>query len=167
MNKFKDFIDNFEERVITILLPLMVIVVFFSTFLRFTGITTISWGDELARYLMIWLIFLGIGQGAKNNKHFTVDVIVNLFPKSVNKALFVFRTAIIVAFLGIIIYLSSSLISSIASMGQTSPALQWPMWLIYSAIPVGSILMIIRSIQYTVKYLKGDTDADSDDLENI
>ncbi|WFA08653.1 TRAP transporter small permease [Tissierella sp. Yu-01] len=151
MKKFLDFMDNVEERILTIILPVMVIVVFMATFFRFTKLAIIPWSEELVRYLMIWLIFLGVGAGAKNNKHFTVDNLVNKMPKSTHKALFILRTAIIIGFCFVIIILSFSLIGRLQSMGQLSPSLRIPIWIIYASIPIGSTLMIIRSTQYLIR----------------
>ena len=58
MKKIIDFLDNFEEKIITIILPLMVIVVFMATFFRYTGLANFPWAEELSRYLMIWIVFL-------------------------------------------------------------------------------------------------------------
>lgn len=111
--------------------------------------------EELARYLMIWLVFLGIGVGAKNNSHFTVDNLVNALPKSLHVPAFILRTLIIIGFCGYMLYNSINLISRIAAMGQLSPALRIPIWIAYSAIPVGLTLMIVRTIQFAVlKYKK-------------
>lgn len=154
MKKLLNFLDNFEERVLTMILPIMVIVVFLATFFRFTKLAIIPWSEELARYLMIWIIFLGIGAGAKKNQHFTVDNFVNAMPKSTHRAFFILRTALTIGFCITILILSGELIGKLQTMGQSSPALRIPMWIMYSAIPVGCILMVIRSIQFLIKRFK-------------
>lgn len=161
MKKLLDFLDNFEERAITVILPLMVIVVFMATFFRFTKLMIIPWSEELARYLMIWIVFLGIGVGAKNNAHFTVDNFVNSLPKSSHKAAFILRTAIIVGFCGFMTYVSVGLVSRLSAMGQKTPALQLPTWLIYSAIPVGLTLMVIRTLQFAIKKIQSEKQKES------
>lgn len=158
MKKLLDFLNNFEERVLTFILPIMVIVVFLATFFRFTKLAIIPWSEELARYLMIWIIFLGIGAGAKNNRHFTVDNFVASMPKSTHKAFFILRTALTMGFCIAIVILSSKLIGKLQTMGQSSPALRIPMWMMYSAIPIGCILMIIRSIQFLIKKIKEENE---------
>lgn len=147
MKKFLDFIDNLEENIITVLLPLMCIVVFSATFFRYTKLLVIPWAEELARYLMIWIIFLGIGTGAKRNSHFAVEVIVNSFPKSVKKYFLILRALIVSIFCFIIILLSINIMKVQVLMQQTSPTLKIPMWIAYLAVPVGCALMIIRLIQ--------------------
>lgn len=154
MKKILKFLDNFEENAITVLLPLMVIIIFMATFFRFTKIMIIPWSEEAARYMMIWIVFLGIGVGAKNNTHFTVDNFVNALPKSTNKVTFILRTLIILGFCGLMTYISGGLVSKLYKMGQVTPAMQIPTWVIYSAVPVGLTLMFVRTLQYCIRKLR-------------
>ncbi|MFZ5644697.1 MAG: TRAP transporter small permease [Bacillota bacterium] len=154
MKSFLRFIDNIEQYIITILLPLMCIVVLFATFMRYTELLLIPWGEELARYLMVWIVFLGIAAGAKNNRHFGVEVFVRALPLRAQKYFLIFRTLVISAFLIFVIYLSLKLMGLQMKMGQTSPSLEIPIWLAYLAVPVGAGLMIIRNIQFTVNTFK-------------
>lgn len=154
MKRFWNFIDSFEEKVITIILPLMVIVVFMATFFRYTQLLVVPWAEEFARYLMVWIVFIGIGAGAKNNSHFTVDNFVRAMPRSTQKFFFILRTAIIVGFSIFMLFNASNLITRLKAMGQTTPALMWPTWVVYSAIPVGLTLLMLRTLQYAYKELK-------------
>lgn len=159
LKKLLKFLDNLEEKILTILLPSMVIIVFLATFFRFTKLAIIPWSEEIARYFMVWIIFIGMGAGAKKNQHFTVDNFVNALPKSLHKVFFMLRTVMIVGFCITVVILSGDLINKLYSMGQLSPALRVPMWIMYSAIPVGCILMIIRSIQFLINEYKEEEEA--------
>ncbi|KUO50127.1 MAG: hypothetical protein APF76_06580 [Desulfitibacter sp. BRH_c19] len=150
MNKIASFIDNFEENLIVILLPLMVLLVFIATFFRYTGFMTISWAEELARYMMIWIIYLGIGTGAKKNSHFAVEVFYKLMPEKVHKYFKILRTIVIIVFCSTVVSLAINLIKAQMAMGQSSPSLGIPIWIAYAAIPIGCSLMALRSIQYIV-----------------
>ncbi|MGB4437803.1 MAG: TRAP transporter small permease [Sedimentibacter sp.] len=158
MKKVLNILDNFEEKALTVILAIMVVIIFMATFFRFTNIMIIPWAEELARYLMVWLVFLGIGAGAKKNRHFTVDNLVNALPLSTHKTFFIIRTAIIVIYCGFISYVGFGLINSLRLMGQTSPALRVPMWFVYSAIPIGLILMIVRTMQFVIRKYGQDKD---------
>jgi C4-dicarboxylate transporter, DctQ subunit len=147
MNKILKKLDNFEENLIAILLPVMCIVVFMSTFFRYTKLLVIPWGEELARYIMIWIIFLGIGTATKRNAHFAVGAFVSILPKRLQKYISIIKILVVIAFSGIIVYLSLIIMNAQMRMGQTSPALHIPMWAAYAALPVGCTLMILRSVQ--------------------
>ena len=104
------------------------------------------------------MVSFGIGAGAKTNRHFTVENLVNALPASAHKAFFLIRTAIIVIYCGFISYIGFSLVKSLKIMGQTTPALRGPMWFMYSAIPIGLLLMIVRTIQFAIRKYGQDKD---------
>lgn len=154
MKKFFDFLDKFEGKFLALLIGLMVAVIFLSTFLRFTKLAVIPWLEELARYLMIWIVLVGAGSAGKNNQHFTVDNFVKALPKSTHKPLFILRALLITVFSGIVVYLSLDLVGSIQAMGQLSPALRIPIWLIYLALPIGFILLAVHNLRFSYERLK-------------
>ena len=147
MSRVKYVLNNFEEILIAVMLPLMVVVIFVGTAGRYSKLFLLPWAEELARYLMIWVVFLGIGAGAKRNAHFVVEVLMLILPKSLKKCLRVFTTLFIVAFMAALIYYSRTLISRIMGMQQVSPSMHIPIWTIYLAIPVGCALMAVRTLQ--------------------
>ncbi|KJS82883.1 MAG: hypothetical protein JM58_13835 [Peptococcaceae bacterium BICA1-8] len=154
MKKILGLLDNFEENIISVLLPLMCILVFMATFFRYTELIILPWAEELARYLMIWIVFLGIGTGAKKNRHFAVEVFVKAMPQATHKYFHIFKILVISSFLTFVIYLSINLMKVQIMMGQTSPALNIPMWVAYLAVPVGCGLMVFRTIEHSVKEFK-------------
>jgi TRAP-type C4-dicarboxylate transport system permease small subunit len=48
--------------------------------LRYVFLHPIFWADELARYLMVWMIFLGAGKVAGNEGHVSVTILADRFP---------------------------------------------------------------------------------------
>ena len=88
-----------------------------------------------------------------------MDNFVNALPKSTHKAAFILRTLIIIGFCAFMTYVSTGLINRLALMGQKTPALQLPTWTMYSAIPVGLTLMVVRTLQFALRKLKVDKEA--------
>jgi len=155
MKKFLNFLNNFEENILSVLLPFMCVVIFVATFCRYTKIIGLPWAEELARYCMIWLIFLGIGTGAKKGEHFAVTVVTMMLPKMLRKAAAVLRTLILVAFNGFVAFYCMKIIENQMMMEQVTPSLKWPMWIIYLAIPIGSVLMALRYVWHTYLEMSG------------
>ena len=147
MSRVKYVLNNFEEILISIMLPLMVLIIFVGTAGRYSKLFLLPWAEEFARYLMIWVVFLGIGAGAKRNAHFVVEVLMLILPKGLKKYLRMFTSLFIAFFMATLIYYSSTLISRIMGMQQISPSMGLPIWTIYMAIPVGCALMAIRTLQ--------------------
>ena len=59
-----------------------------------------------------------------------------------------------ILFTGVIAFFGARWVIFIHGTGQISPDLEWPMWIIYLAIPFGSGLMCYRFIQALVKFLR-------------
>ena len=144
MKKVLKFIMNdLEEIILGILLTCMVIVVFLATLGRYTGLYTMSFSDELSRYCMICLIFLGISVGAKKSAHFEGTAVVGLLPSKLQQVVGFIKTAVVVCFNLAIAYYGTILIRQQLSSQQTSPALNLPMWIMYAVVTLGCILMAI------------------------
>ncbi len=98
MKKLSRFLDNAEENIITILLPVMCLLIFASTFFRYTKLLALPWAEEMARYLMVWIIFLGVGTAAKKGSHFAVEVFVKSRSLKTQKVFEAIKLIIVVGF---------------------------------------------------------------------
>lgn len=161
----KKVLNNLEEYLMAFFLPLMCIIVFANTVGRYTGLLSIPWAEEAARYLMIWLVFLGIAAAAKKNQHFAVEVLFLLTPKGFHKYARAFILIMVAFFTGTVFILAIKFVMNLQKMGQVSPSLGIPMWVMYSAIPVGCSLMAVRSIQYFAKNFKATWDPEASAME--
>lgn len=143
----KKILNNLEEYILVVLFPLMTIIVFAATMTRYMKLGSIPWSEELARYIMVWIAYIGASLGVKKNAHLGVEIIMNMLPGKLKALSKYVRFAIILIFNVLIILFSYKVMNHQINMGQVSPALSIPIWIAYLAIPVGAFLMIVRSIQ--------------------
>ncbi len=141
------WLENIEEYILIVLFPLMVIVVFVATCVRYLTVMSLPWAEEVARYSMVWIAYIGASLGIKRNSHLGVEAVLLLFPKSARIFFDYLRYAIIILFNVLIAYFMLQIIQSQISTEQVSPSLRIPMWFAYGAIPVGSVLMAWRCVQ--------------------
>lgn len=147
MKLINAFLDRFEDYLAVFCFGLMCIVVLVSVFLRYVVQYPFPWGEELARYLMVWGIFLGISTGVRKKAHLGVEAFVNLTPKKMRRGIsFLSQLLVIVTYLWMS-YLSIDLIMTMKANGQSSPSMRIPMYLVYSALPLGFCLASFRAIQ--------------------
>jgi C4-dicarboxylate transporter DctQ subunit len=99
---------------------------------------------------MIWLVFLGIAAAARKNSHFSVEVAFLLSPKRFHKYLRAFIMVMVVFFTTVVSGLAIKFVINLHKMGQISPSLGIPIWMMYAAIPIGCFLMALRTVQYFV-----------------
>ncbi|MCC8195171.1 MAG: TRAP transporter small permease subunit [Deltaproteobacteria bacterium] len=144
----RKFIDNFEEYAILVLFPVMVVVVLTATFARYSRLFTMFWGEEVARYVMVYLGYIGIALAMKRRAHIGVAVLTDMVKSKTGKRVIILIQAVVIlAFCCIISGFLLTIIGKQLVVGQTSPALMLPIWVPYAAVPLGMILLAIRTIQ--------------------
>jgi TRAP-type C4-dicarboxylate transport system permease small subunit len=107
----------------------------------------LTWAQELAIFMMIWMAKFGAAYGVRTGIHVGVDVLVERLPPDRRRVLILIALAAGALFTAIVGTLGARLCWHIAEMGQTSAVLELPMWVVYLAIPLGSYLMCFRFLQ--------------------
>ncbi len=73
------FVNEFEETAIAVILGLMTIITFVNVVLRYGYNTGLIWGLEATAFLFAWLVIFGMSYAVKITAHLGVDAIINLF----------------------------------------------------------------------------------------
>jgi len=142
------WLDNNVEKVICVtLLALMSIIIVVQVFFRYVLQNSLQWSEEIARYMFIWLIYIGISYGVKTDKHIAVDAVYSFLPKKVKPFYALIGYVIFLVFAIIVVYYGVQVTANIAGSGQISNGAHVPMQYVYVAPVVGMTLTIIRLIQ--------------------
>jgi len=149
-------LNNIEEYLLAFLLPFMCVVIFVATFVRFTNLFIITWAEELARYCMIWILFVGISAAAKKGEHFCVTAFILFMPPKLQRALIVVRMILMTGFTLFVTRFCIVILKNQMMMGQITPSLKWPMWLMYTAVLAGCVAMTIRYVVHGVLEFRGN-----------
>jgi len=139
--------DRIEEYILVVLFPLMVLTVFAATCVRYLTTSSLPWAEELARYCMVWIGYIGASLGIKRNAHIGVAVLVAKLPARFQPLFDYLRIGVIILFNLLVAYYTYQIIQSQIATEQVSPALRIPIWVAYGAIPVGMLLMTVRCLQ--------------------
>jgi len=137
-------LTSFEENLIFILLGTMLLAVFSNFVSRYSFNTTLGWAEELSRYLLIWSTFIAASYGVKKGAHITLDVLIVYLSEKANKVIRAISYILSMIYCVLIIYIGIPFINSLIISNQLSPSLNVPMYLIYSSIVIGSVLMLVR-----------------------
>jgi TRAP-type transport system small permease protein len=140
--KLVNILNKFIKWILIILFFLLVVVVFLQVLFRFVLEQPLAWTEELSRYLLVWITFLGAGYGMSIKAHPSIEVLFEKVGPSFKKVLNVVTTILIIFFFWQIIVTSFEVIER--SMVQTSPVLRIPMGLVYTVIPISSVLFVIN-----------------------
>ena len=151
MKFIKKFFNNFEEFLVVPIMAVMTVVVIMQVFCRFVLRDSLSWSEELARYLMVWAVFIGASIGVKRGSHVGVEALVIRLPKRAQIIFKYLGLVIVLVFCAIVLFYGLGILRRQITGHQVSPAMRMPMWWAYLAIPTGALLMGIRFIQNLIK----------------
>ena len=113
----------------------------------------LAWANELSTYMFVWMAKFGAALGVRTGIHVGVDVFVKKLSPAARKPVIVFALLCGALFTGIIGTLGALYCYEL-DPDQVSPELEWPSWIIYLCIPLGSYLMCFRFLQVMWRYLR-------------
>ena len=148
MKKALQWLDeNLEEVLLVIALAAMAVIMGIQVIARYIFGASLSWSEELTRYIFIWAGFLSVSYCTKKCISIKIEQFVAMFPKR-GKAIFkgVNHTFELILCLYLIPFAWKYLLSAIAN-GQTSPAMGIPRYDVQAAPLMGFILSAIRVFQ--------------------
>lgn len=105
------------------------------------------WTEELARYLLVWLIFLGAAVGCRRMQLISLTFVIGGLPDAAGRAL---RHLALVACLGLFLLMIRYGVEFVQVLGRSelSPVMQIPKTWVYWAMPVGAVLMILNTLAF-------------------
>lgn len=140
-------IDSILGMFLALLMAIMTIDVLWGVFTRYALGDQASWSEELARFLLIWIGILGSAYASGQNMHLAIDLLSPKLESSGQKKLAgLIRIIIIIFAFAVLIVGGFRLIYVTHVLGQTSPALQIPMTIVYAAIPLAGLLVVYYKI---------------------
>jgi C4-dicarboxylate transporter DctQ subunit len=160
------FLDRLEEWIIAALMGAATVVIFIAVVHRYLSGLPIpvlqdyliaintSWAQELCIFMFVWMAKFGAAYGVRTGIHVGVDVLINRMSDKWRNKFVIFGLLAGAAFTGIIGTLGAMFVEGLSHTDSTSPDLEWPMWIIYLAVPLGSYLMCFRFLQVMVQFIK-------------
>ena len=121
---------------------------------KYAAALNFSWAQELCVYLFIWMAKFGAAYGVRTGIHIGVDVLVNAVRPALRRVLVSLALSLGAFFTGLVAVMGVRWVWFIYGTGQVSPDLEWPMWVIYLCIPLGSSLMCYRFLQVMARFLR-------------
>lgn len=156
MDIIKSILDGIAyvvKRVIAIMLGVMLVVALVEVFRRYLFGLSFPWSEELIRYLIIWVSFLGGAVAYKEQNLVFFDMIVDKISGKGKHILLLATNTVSLIFISYIFYYALKVISKPSIVRQKSIGLQISMLYPYLAIPVGLGLMILFGLyHYRVIY---------------
>lgn len=146
--------QNLEEFLLVLFLAAMAVIMGIQVLARYVLGMSLSWSEEVARYLFVWSGFLSVSYCTKKCVSIKIEQFVASFPKRWKAALKVLNHTIeLVLFLYLLPFAWDYFYSAVIS-GQKSPALGLPMYLVQAAPMTGFVLCAFRVVQrWVIEFL--------------
>lgn len=136
--------NRFAERSLLLLGLLMAIIVILQVFCRYILNHSLFWSEELARYLLVWLTFLGASVAYYRNMHPGVDVLYSRLPSNLKRYSRIIVYLLSLVFFLIMIWYGCRFAYFVKA--QTTPALLLPKWTIFSVIPISGVFLSLHAV---------------------
>ena len=177
---FLKVLDHLEEVLVAFLMAAATVIIFVAVVHRYaSGVELLYpithqfrtyWAQELCIIMFVWMAKFGAAYGVRTGIHVGVDVLINRLEPRTRGRFIIFGLLSGALFTGIVGTLGGTFVwengahyAIFTFLGIETPDLyegpitadlEWPTWVVYSAIPLGSGLMCFRFLQVTWQFLK-------------
>ncbi|WP_163559859.1 TRAP transporter small permease [Halomonas sp. NO4] len=140
-------IDQFNRLIgwgLAALLLVMTVLIFWQVFARFVVGSPLFFSDEIARFAMLWLTFLGAGYAYRKGALISVDIVLEYAGKTLGCLLRISIILCSAVFAFIMVKYGYDLMDRVSS--QTAPSTRISMMWPYMAIPAGGVVIMVNSL---------------------
>lgn len=123
---------------------LLGITVFTQFFTRYVLNNSAAWTEEIARYLLIAVVFVGAAVGVTKNNHIQVDFFFRFMPKALARGMALLVDAIRIAFFAAAVWLTWLMMQKMGNYQMT--VIDLPMNIVYGICLFGFAAMLVRSV---------------------
>jgi len=141
LEKLSDILAKLAIVIASALCAAILCLVLYGVFLRITG-NDFSMSEELSRWGMIAMTFIGASAALKNKQHIGVNMLVQKVPLGIGKTMVFIAYIIAFALLGISCWYS--LEAAIATSDMMGDIIPVPMMYVKLALPLGMFMMMVH-----------------------
>lgn len=141
-------IYKWEDWLALIVFWLLAFTVFYQFFTRYVLEDSAAWTEEIARYLLIIVTFVGCSMGVRKNTHIHVEFLYRYLPARVGRAMSTLVDVVRVTFLAYATWLSIDLVPRMHNLGMT--VVDLPMSYVYGFVAGGFAMMTFRALQLAI-----------------
>jgi len=135
---------SFEEDAAAALMAALLVVLGLQVFTRYVLGSPLSWTEEVARHLFIWMVFFGASAAIRDGTHVSIDLLVTRFPPRVRAAIAIMNALLMLFFLANVLYWGIKAVDRMWSLPTAT--LEIPIGLVYAVLPISAVLMIVRTV---------------------
>ena len=154
IQKVDKCLSMIENAVIILGLSAMFLILLAQVIMRYVFSRPLTWSEEAARFIFVYVSFIGISYAYRQKGHIRMEVVVNLFPQAVRRGLEVLIHLGTIALFCYMIPFSFRFIGIQAGVKATATHI--PMSIVYTALPLGMALSCVRLLISSLRIVWGE-----------
>jgi TRAP-type C4-dicarboxylate transport system permease small subunit len=152
-DRIMDWLTAIVKYVMLVQASAIFFIICFAVFTRYILNYVPSWSEEVPRYLLVWISFLGAALAVKYKEHISLDFFFNMMPIRARQVGHIILN-VLIAIVGVIMF-----VFGIGMVEQFGDDLMESIWVknfwFYIALPISGGLMVLYVIQDTMKRILG------------
>ncbi len=142
---------HLEESLMIILLIVIACVSMLQVIVRkVPWVPSLTWAEEFCRFCWIWSVFISLPYTIRIGGMLRVSAMLDMMPAGARRIANILVDIVTMLSMGMLAYYSVAVIRRIYKGGEVSPAMLWPMWIIYSIMLIGFAAGALRGLQMVI-----------------
>ncbi|MDF2546769.1 MAG: transporter [Anaerosolibacter sp.] len=151
-NRVFTALNKIEDTVLIAMFMAMVGIIFFQVIMRYVFNNSLSWSEELGKFLFVWLSWLGISIGHRRKEHIKITLLVDKLPYKLKKLAEAITELILIVICGITLYYGVIMINIQVNVPYAGIKIStaWG----YLSLVLGCGIFIIRAVAFFLEAVK-------------
>ena len=143
-NRLFYLLNHTEEIVIVAMFALMVAVIFLQVIMRYVFSNSLSWSEELGKFLFVWISWMGISLGQREGEHIKITMLTDRLPFRLAQIVNIISDIVVIIICAVIFYYGVELVVAQGNVPYAGIKIStsWG----YLAVVLGCGLMILRTL---------------------
>jgi TRAP-type C4-dicarboxylate transport system permease small subunit len=129
---------------------LLALNIFYQFFTRYVMNDSAAWTEEIARYLLICVVFIGMAAAVRTNTHIHVDFFYRLMPAWMGRGVSTLVDLVRIVFFAVATVLTWQMMQKMGAYKMT--IIELPMNTVYSICMVGFAAAAVRAVQVAIRH---------------
>ncbi len=142
LDRLSGFLNTLCKRAGAALLAAMAVLIVIQVTARYVVGSSLSWSEEISRYLFIWVVMLGTAIGVRDGSHVAVELLLKRLPAPLHGLVTTCFTLCLCLLAAVMVLYGGILAANVQA--QLSPATRISMAYVYAAVPVCSLVMLVH-----------------------
>jgi TRAP-type C4-dicarboxylate transport system permease small subunit len=154
MNALRWLDRNIEKIIIVAVTSLMIAMLTLQVVSRYAFNRSISWGEELSIFAMVWLAYFGASYAVRQRRHIRITILTDAISPKAKKMVEIACNFFFLAFDLFLVYGTWNMTVLSYQTNQVAAASGMPRWIAIAGMPLAFALLAVRLVQDTVELFR-------------